>query len=1079
MSENNENFIRLKIPICVSPQKCFDLGSIQVDQMYSIPITLRCELSNIEIKFEAIESEEKSTKIEPIRTLRIRKLPAENKVIIKLTPIYPTVETIIRIRIIVSPLKTVKSESLLQNVISDEITIRYKTQVSNWINPQQASIELIEKIGEGKEGKIFRGKYNGEEVAIKKALMADGRKENELFAFLKNDYIIKYICSYRDESLQAPTVNIVMELAPFGCLLSKYREISEEVLLKISEDVAKAIRYLHVEKHIIHRDVKPQNILLFNWTDIVKINAKLTDFGISRIIDSGGLHTGMLGTQNFTAPEVIRNERYSYPCDIYSLGMTMYFSFTKIDPYDESISKVMSHGNSIPKHPLIVDNIWSLITSCCELDQNKRPNIETCLEHIEQIRKEYKILSSNKVVEIEQKEVYFSLGKPFDLLESVIKVVESINKYDTQNQMILAYLKLKNHTDIEEAIKILENDKITIDNHGDKEYLLGDYYFKSNDKNVIRKGRDLLIKAASKNQPQAIMFLVDQLKDIANQKILIIDDKKNESDHFEEFMQKVCRVVPTKIPLQVSKGKVLRMENNEKYMVSPECVIKMFASLKSIFPICKFQYAIAQLLGIGTPKNITNADILFVQLQKINCEEALFYEALCQLTPHHTQEQHKTTFQILSDYLLNSKHCELKPDVLNNQAVFLFKGWGRSLDKRQSFKMFSEAKKLGNIEALYNLSYCLLHGEGCEGTEKEKKTAIKLLLKAAKKGYIPSQLLLGNCYFNGIGTLKDEKSAVYWYTKAALQNNSTAINNLGSCFYKGNGVEKNDQFAFHLFLFATQMGNQKAQINLALCYLWGCGVKKSIDDAKKCYEIASLNSNSEAQSKYAQLLLDEYRHTKNEETLNEALNMLDKASKNGNADAMYNYGLCFYKGFGHLKKNQIKAFDLFKAAAFKKHPDSLYILGVMYYKGKYVFEDKTLAMEYITKAAELHNHRALFHIGMCFFNGIGKPLDVDKAMEFFDEAAKYGSIQAELKIAGILLHGSEKIQADKPKAIRIYESLAKKRVGEAYYMLGECSLNGDGVQKDVGKARNLFQMASLYDCPMASERLVLLDHNIF
>ncbi|KAL9225878.1 hypothetical protein vseg_001754 [Gypsophila vaccaria] len=110
---------------------------------------------------------------------------------------------------------------------------------------------------------------------------------------------------------------------------------------KIALDVAHAIAYLHDEcnPRVIHRDVKPSNILLDN-----DYNAYLSDFGLSRLLENSETHatTGVAGTFGYLAPEYAMTCRVSEKADVYSYGVVLLELISDKKALDPSFS---SHGN--------------------------------------------------------------------------------------------------------------------------------------------------------------------------------------------------------------------------------------------------------------------------------------------------------------------------------------------------------------------------------------------------------------------------------------------------------------------------------------------------------------------------------------------------------------------------------------------------------------------------------------------------------------------------------------------------------------------------------------------------------------
>lgn len=160
---------------------------------------------------------------------------------------------------------------------------------------------------------------------------------------------------------------LVLELAPGGELfhrIVKLTYFSEELTRHVIVQVAQAIRYLHEEKGVIHRDIKPENIL-FEDIPIVPSPAgfkpsdeeekedegifqpgvggggigrvKIADFGLSKIVWDEQTMTPC-GTVGYTAPEIVKDERYSKSVDMWAMGCVLYTLLCGFPPfYDESI----------------------------------------------------------------------------------------------------------------------------------------------------------------------------------------------------------------------------------------------------------------------------------------------------------------------------------------------------------------------------------------------------------------------------------------------------------------------------------------------------------------------------------------------------------------------------------------------------------------------------------------------------------------------------------------------------------------------------------------------------------------------
>ena len=124
---------------------------------------------------------------------------------------------------------------------------------------------------------------------------------------------------------------IVMEYVE-GITLKTYIEKKDSCLLKeavsIAIQVGRGIEAAH-NKNIIHRDIKPQNIMISTEGKV-----KVTDFGIARAATSNTISSDVMGSVHYSSPEQARNGFVDGKSDIYSLGIVMYEMVTGRVPFD-------------------------------------------------------------------------------------------------------------------------------------------------------------------------------------------------------------------------------------------------------------------------------------------------------------------------------------------------------------------------------------------------------------------------------------------------------------------------------------------------------------------------------------------------------------------------------------------------------------------------------------------------------------------------------------------------------------------------------------------------------------------------
>jgi serine/threonine protein kinase len=140
---------------------------------------------------------------------------------------------------------------------------------------------------------------------------------------------------------------IVMEKAPGITLYNYvcYTDIPFLSRLFIAKNICRTIARLH-ERNVMYRDLKPDNIVI----DPTNNHHVLIDFGLAvQCTSMSDCVDGMVGTPGYMAPEIYREQTYSFPVDIYSLGMTLYFLFRCREAERLSVLRYHLHHSNTPK----------------------------------------------------------------------------------------------------------------------------------------------------------------------------------------------------------------------------------------------------------------------------------------------------------------------------------------------------------------------------------------------------------------------------------------------------------------------------------------------------------------------------------------------------------------------------------------------------------------------------------------------------------------------------------------------------------------------------------------------------------
>ncbi|XP_078083280.1 serine/threonine-protein kinase ULK1 isoform X1 [Mustelus asterias] len=200
-------------------------------------------------------------------------------------------------------------------------------------------------IGHGAFAVVFKGRYiekHDLQVAIKciqKKNLAKSQtllgKEIKILKELKHDNIV----ALYDFQEMANSVYLVMEYCNGGDLadyLHSKGTLSEDTIRLFLQQIAGAMKMLH-SKGVIHRDLKPQNILLSctggRKSNPNNIRIKIADFGFARYLQTNMLAATLCGSPMYMAPEVIMSQHYDAKADLWSIGTIIYQCLTGKAPF--------------------------------------------------------------------------------------------------------------------------------------------------------------------------------------------------------------------------------------------------------------------------------------------------------------------------------------------------------------------------------------------------------------------------------------------------------------------------------------------------------------------------------------------------------------------------------------------------------------------------------------------------------------------------------------------------------------------------------------------------------------------------
>ncbi|KAJ8664443.1 hypothetical protein QAD02_006105 [Eretmocerus hayati] len=245
--------------------------------------------------------------------------------------------------------------------------------------------DVLKQVGEGSFGQVFkaRRKCDGATVAYKVTRkkgrspkeLESLRRECEIQKDMRHPNIIQMLDSFETKTeIVVVTEYVEKELYE---ILGKAGRLSEERAQVIACDLVSALHYLH-SKRIVHRDMKPQNVLL----DTNGV-AKLCDFGFACHMESYFLRS-IKGTPLYMAPELINEKLYDHNVDLWSLGCIVYELVNGVPPFPTSsmieLTRLILHKEiEWPKH--ISPNCQSFLQGLLQKNPCQRLTWPDLLEH--------------------------------------------------------------------------------------------------------------------------------------------------------------------------------------------------------------------------------------------------------------------------------------------------------------------------------------------------------------------------------------------------------------------------------------------------------------------------------------------------------------------------------------------------------------------------------------------------------------------------------------------------------------------------------------------------------------------------
>ena len=866
---------------------------------------------------------------------------------------------------------------------------------------------------------------------------------------------------------------IIYEFLSNGPLNSYIQKVDDMFSIISIYRIFEGIEYLQ-SNHLIHRDLKPQNVLLDH--DFIPY---ISDLETIRSPDENQtVSTFDFGAELNSSPEQLKGQKVSYPTDIYSFGLLIYFIYEKENMIKSpEFFNDLLNGKEITQMKNGTVNMQNIYNSCVKINPNERITID---EIKGKLFKDFCSFSHLDKCFINQ----INLGHIEVIVEyfyEMIKIIKSLNdsvKFDELKEMINDHFILKLNFDQTENSSsssfhnighLYENGKGFIQNYfmakkyyelasqleNSESYLaLGDLYYYGRGVNKdYHKAKEFYEKSAKYNNSYAFSYLGElYLEGFIGKR-----DYLKAKEYFELSAQldnsdgifNLGRLYADGLGVKTDYNKAKEYFEKSAEKDNP----RAFLNLGDLYlnPNCSFYDHRKAIECYESSAQLDNS-FAYVKLGDIYYH-GYFVDKDIDIAKYYYEESSKLGNKIADIHLKNIEIEERYQGEKGKELFSLLAQCNSIIPQQQVSNSIENA--IDSNESSDPFSKGFLYYEGII-VPKNYEKALFYFEIAAGKNHPEALLYLGNMYMNGYGVDINFIKAKEYYEQSAEQGNSSAIFQLGELHrIGGNGIEQDYLKAKEYYETAANMNNILAFLQLGILYYLGNGIKQDYNQAKKYFEL-SYKQNHPCGSYYLGLLY--FKGQGVEKDYKIAKDLFEQSEKVGNIECLNYLGYIYYNGFG-VEKDYSVAKQYFEKS---KNSNGYYELGNMYCHGYGVKQDYKKAKEYFELAGK-ENDKALFNLGLLHFNGHGVEKDYQKARKYFELAGEKNNSNALYNLGCFYFYG-DGVEKDIEKALKYYESSAKLNNTSALNNLGIIYLYNEYGHKDYEKALNcLNKSANLND----------------
>jgi TPR repeat protein len=751
----------------------------------------------------------------------------------------------------------------------------------------------------------------GEKVAIKRAQVLTGKLDDKysvlqefiLGQSLAHPNLAKYYGAYRIKTSMGEFDFGIMEFVDEGNNLLDFLEsFPDEIKIKkVLLGLLEGIDYLH-SNNVIHRDLKPNNILIANLGSKQNPVPKIIDFGVSKKLNaSETVASAIVGTFEYMAPEQINlmaGQKLQPNVDLWAFGVIVYRIFTGDMPFGS-----IENGDTRER---IQNQVLDarLPSAARSIPEPYRTMVMRCLVRDPKQR----VQKAQELINILQKEIYeqdtYTVDSGTPSVHRMKKMGKSLEKSTSSSDLPKpAQVPVNKEVPSKRSsFSLMMLIAVLLAIMGGGGWFGYKWYQKKQIDASIEKGVSYFLSSKYKRA-------LDALEPLAQNPYMsgvgfyvlgelnyhgyypIPKDSVAAEKYFDLASKNDCAEGLIHLGDMYFEGTIYKKDTTlarQKYQQCRKLLLAdgsqratRFAALGDLFldqragtvdeekafdnyrrsAEAGFSYAMFRLgncyeNGTGVAQNESKAFEWYQKAEDLGDPLGIYYLGSAYergigvaKDPIQAMRLYKTGAN-----LYNESNC------MYSLGIIYYYGTAdppihKNVD--QGMEWLEKAADNGNAQAQFELAY--LYQEGSSGAPRDFNKAVSLYQKSADQDYSPAQYFLAQLYLQGFGVKKDSDKAFALLQKAAAAGYVDAMNTLGVLYDTGEGTSVNDTEAVKWYRKAALNNHAQAQANLAYMFEMGQGVRSNQDSAIYYYNLAQKQGITAARERMAWIKIQRAR----------------------------------------------------------------------------------------------------------------------------------------------------------------------------------------------------------------------------